>query len=82
MLPCMRGIHEDMLLFGHESESTLSFSLFILHNKRAGPIGYSHYNTSAMPRILGERERPHWLWPESHTPCRVFYDSRLNTALN
>ena len=40
------------------------------------------YKTSAMPRILGERERPHWLWPESHTPCRVFYDSRLNTALN
>ena len=44
MLPCMRGIHEDMLLFGHESESTLRFSLLILHNKRAGPIGYSHYN--------------------------------------
>ena len=39
------------------------------------------YNTSEMPRILGERERPHWLWPESHTPCRVFYDSRLNMAL-
>ena len=38
--------------------------------------------TSAMPRILGERERPHWLWPESHMPSRVFYDRRLNTALN
>ena len=38
--------------------------------------------TSAMPRILGERERSHWLWPKSPMPCRVFYDSRSNTALN
>ena len=38
--------------------------------------------TSAMPRILGERERSHWLWPKSPMPCGVFYDSRSNTALN
>ena len=37
---------------------------------------------SAMPRILGERERTHWLWPKCHMPCRAFYDSRSNTALN
>ena len=32
--------------------------------------------TSAMLSILGERERPHWLWSRSHMPCRVFYDCR------
>ena len=34
--------------------------------------------TSAMLSILGEREQPHWLWPRSHMPCRVFYDSSLD----
>ena len=48
---------------------------------RLGGLAPARPITSAMPRILGERERPHWLWPKSHMPCRVFYDSRSNTAL-
>ena len=31
--------------------------------------------TSAMLSILCEREPPHWLWPRSHMPCCVLYDS-------
>ena len=65
----------EYTILGNIVVALLSYGLHLVNKIK------SHY-TSAMPRILGERERPHWLWSKSHMPCRVFYDSRPNTVLN
>ena len=71
-------VHSQVLSTSHSSPKSTHF------NGYASPAvtRMTLDITSAMPRILGERERPHWLWPKGHMPCRVFYDSRPNTALN